>query len=257
MFIYAIIYLITCLVNNKVYVGFTTQPLEKRFKRHISDSKSKSPKCLLHKAIKKYGVENFNIKILAKSPNVEYCREVLELYYIKQYNSYIHTEESNGYNMTKGGEGMRGHVTSEETKELLRQSSKRIPRNPLSNEAKEHMRQVNLAKNTGIGHTFAYEGKILTFNSLVLFCKENDLNNHCMRKVERGIQKEHKGYSLPHKPDTIKSKGGTFRFIFNNKIIEIFNLREFCRNMNLNYNSMFRLSKGINKNYKGYSRYIP
>ena len=38
------VYKITCLVNNKVYIGQTYLSLERRFTSHISSSKSKDTK---------------------------------------------------------------------------------------------------------------------------------------------------------------------------------------------------------------------
>ena len=51
------IYLITNLLNNKKYIGKTTQSIEERWQEHIYDSKRK--KCEtrpLYRAIRKYGV---------------------------------------------------------------------------------------------------------------------------------------------------------------------------------------------------------
>jgi hypothetical protein len=50
------VYLVTNLVNNKKYVGFTKLPIEKRLKGHISSSRNGS-NCALHKAISKHGID--------------------------------------------------------------------------------------------------------------------------------------------------------------------------------------------------------
>ena len=36
-----IIYMVTNLINNKIYIGQTIKPLKKRISNHISDSKTK------------------------------------------------------------------------------------------------------------------------------------------------------------------------------------------------------------------------
>ena len=61
----AYIYVITNKINGKQYVGKTNGIIEKRFQEHISDSKRKRcEKRPLYNAMNKYGIENFEIKIL-------------------------------------------------------------------------------------------------------------------------------------------------------------------------------------------------
>ena len=50
------IYKYTNLINNKIYIGQTIQPLEERHKKHISQLNDNT---YFHRAIKKYGIENF------------------------------------------------------------------------------------------------------------------------------------------------------------------------------------------------------
>lgn len=93
------IYLITNKINNKKYVGKTTQSIEKRWQEHISDSKRE--KCEirpLYRAIRKYGIENFTIKEIEKC-NTDNLSEK-EKYWIRYYNTY-----EDGYNATLGGDG--------------------------------------------------------------------------------------------------------------------------------------------------------
>lgn len=93
------IYLITNKINNKKYVGKTTQSIEKRWQEHISDSKKE--KCEirpLYRAIRKYGIENFTIKEIEKC-NTDNLSEK-EKYWIQYYNTY-----EDGYNATLGGDG--------------------------------------------------------------------------------------------------------------------------------------------------------
>ena len=50
----------------------------------------------IHKAIKKYGKQNFTLEIV-ETVNKNYLNE-REIYWIQKYNSY-----DNGYNSNKGG----------------------------------------------------------------------------------------------------------------------------------------------------------
>lgn len=65
------IYLITNKVNSKKYIGFTSRKLQARWKQHISSSKNNS-KFLIHKAIRKYGISNFEIEIIYQSLNYDH-----------------------------------------------------------------------------------------------------------------------------------------------------------------------------------------
>src|SRR5208282_5340638 len=58
------IYLITNLVNGKVYVGQTTQRLSDRMCGHRACARQGSP-MRLHRALRKYGPEMFHTQVLA------------------------------------------------------------------------------------------------------------------------------------------------------------------------------------------------
>lgn len=96
------IYLITNLINNKVYVGQTVQPVSRRWSRHRLDA-SKGKDIRFYRAIRKYGPQTFNVQELAvietaeQANNFEKCWIVL----------LRATNPSFGYNGTFGGEGGR------------------------------------------------------------------------------------------------------------------------------------------------------
>jgi len=91
------IYLITNLVNDRVYIGQTIKPIEDRFKEHVSESRMMRIKTMpLYHAINKYGVKNFKILLLEKV-NKDKMDE-REKHYINKYNSFNY-----GYNATTGG----------------------------------------------------------------------------------------------------------------------------------------------------------
>lgn len=100
------IYRAYCLVSKKSYIGQTINTLEIRKNKHLSDTFGKKNSQLhFHKAIRKYGIDNFEWTIidtiLTDSQESLYeCLDILEIKYIEQYDSY-----RNGYNMTPGGQG--------------------------------------------------------------------------------------------------------------------------------------------------------
>ena len=95
------IYIIRNKINNKVYIGQTTQSVNERFKQHCKPSEHKRHKYTLYRAMTKYGVENFYYEIIEENIPVDKL-DAKEIYYIEKYNSYV---KNNGYNSTKGGDG--------------------------------------------------------------------------------------------------------------------------------------------------------
>ena len=95
------IYCITNIINNKRYVGKTTNTIEERWKEHCQDfKKERCEKRPLYDAFNKYGVENFKIEYLEEIKDDSLLSEK-EIYWIKELETY----ESKGYNATKGGDG--------------------------------------------------------------------------------------------------------------------------------------------------------
>ena len=89
------IYLITNKVNGKKYVGQSID-IERRWKSHIIASKKSE--LHIHRAIRKYGIDNFDFSILEEC-SVDKLDE-REIYWISELDTY-----NNGYNMTIGGKG--------------------------------------------------------------------------------------------------------------------------------------------------------
>lgn len=116
------IYIIKNKINKKVYIGQTTQGSDTRFKQHLKLLKS-SENQLIHKAIKKYGKNNFYYEILYK--NIHSYKELNELEekMIIKYNSLM----PNGYNMCPGGQKYRKkgvQFTDNEVKNIINKYNK-------------------------------------------------------------------------------------------------------------------------------------
>lgn len=109
------VYKITNLINNKIYIGKTNN-IEKRFKSHIiiangGPIKYKNSFSVIHKAIIKYGKENFIIEMLSEHDN-EKESLLSEIDFIKKFNS---NNNKIGYNCTLGGDGTSGHKRTKES----------------------------------------------------------------------------------------------------------------------------------------------
>ena len=102
------IYKITNLINNKIYIGETFQSIDLRFKQHITQNEPTN----IHKAIIKYGAENFKIEQIYSSYDKDDINQK-EKYYILFYNS---RDNNIGYNICEGGEGTAGMVVKESTR---------------------------------------------------------------------------------------------------------------------------------------------
>lgn len=105
-----LIYLIRNITNGKGYVGLTTKDEITRFREHVYDSRKLKCKYAVHRAIKKHGVDSFNITVLETCSTYVGLREA-EKKWIKELNT--HVSNGQGYNMTLGGDGVLGYEFTE------------------------------------------------------------------------------------------------------------------------------------------------
>lgn len=113
------VYKVTNKVNNKVYIGITNKGAGARFKQHLFDAEHGS-QYRFHRAIRKYGKENFEVSIIAFCNNVDELKEN-EIKFISEYESM---NPDKGYNMTEGGDGAFGRVCTLETRLKISESNK-------------------------------------------------------------------------------------------------------------------------------------
>lgn len=114
------IYKITCKINNKVYIGQTTETLTQRFNRHMGYQKDEHD-TKFYRAIRKYGKDNFYIELLEEVSNQKELDE-REYYWICFYDSV-----KKGYNTKNsigkcGGDTLSNHPNKEIISEKIRQS---------------------------------------------------------------------------------------------------------------------------------------
>lgn len=106
-----IVYMHKNKINNKIYIGITKLKPEERWCNGIGYNKQ--PK--FYRAIKKYGWENFEHKILFENlTQKEACQKEIEL--IAYYDS---SNSKKGYNISKGGKVNNGVICSKKTREKI------------------------------------------------------------------------------------------------------------------------------------------
>ena len=154
------VYKITNIKNSKIYIGYTGQTIEQRWRRHCRDAFSGKYDYKFVRAIKKYGPESFIIETLeiVESKDAGLSRE-REL--IKEYNS-----RELGYNTHEGGKGghtgayhkvgrsgaanhMHGKHHTEESKQKQRESHKLWRETDDGQKHLERSRQQFLTNNPG------------------------------------------------------------------------------------------------------------
>ena len=152
------IYLIENKVNGNKYVGQTVMPLNKRWLAHIQESKTFSERPL-YRAMNKYGLDNFNIKILEETTEDKLAER--EIYWIEHLNSY-----NRGYNATTGGESNKN--IREDVRDKISQSMSNLSR---SDEWKE---------NISIG----LKNKLERGEKWGMFLQKNPGGSHAKRKIQ-------------------------------------------------------------------------
>lgn len=188
------IYKIINTVNDKVYIGKTSRSLQIRWSEHKNNYLNKSKDNKLYRAMRKYGVENFNIISLEDNiPNE--LLSLKEQEYIQQYNSYYH-----GYNSTFGGDG-ESCVDFIRVEQLFNQGlnctqiAKQLghTRTTISSSLKAHGYEIpSIPGNKGKGKKVLFEGVIypsITALAKYLIQNNEDFKGKKEHAVVKGISK--------------------------------------------------------------------
>ena len=139
------IYATTNQVNDKVYIGQSIKPVAESHDYLGSG-------ILVNKAIEKYGVDNFDKRIIVENINNKELLNELEKHYIQLYAANI---RGIGYNLTKGGGGFSGNHTTE--------AKAKISKNHKSKQSDfTHHFKGKIALNKGIGKKIVFENKEFT-----------------------------------------------------------------------------------------------
>ena len=193
-----IAYLVTNKITGKQYIGITTRSLARRWYEHGLQGNA------LSSAIKKYGVESFNIAHIASALGSINNLKALEVDLINQYNTY-----KNGYNLTTGGDGTFGykHTQEQRNKNSEAQKGKQV-----SQQTKQKLSNIHLGEKHhyfGKGHLikgkqnphfkgtiFAISKKLHTVIELngAADIKDAGFNTSNVYQCLSGVKKTHKDF---------------------------------------------------------------
>lgn len=148
--------------NGKRYIGITSKNPNQRWENGSGYTKEHQP--VMYYAIKKYGWKNIQHNILFDNLSFDDAKNK-EVELIKEYNTFVHSENSNGYNMTLGGDGVLGRKVTKEQKEKMRNA--------------KIGKTGNMCPNS---YKVVADDKI--YDSIIDFCKKNNL---CRATVEKWL----------------------------------------------------------------------
>lgn len=239
------IYVITCLINNKKYVGFTKRSIATRWKEHIKYSKINDT--ALYNAMRKYGVQNFNIESIYQSKDINHTFEVMEQYFIIEYNS--RTDSGYGYNSVDGGIGITNPSTA--TRHKISKSLTGKPR-LISNQAR-------LSYTKHKGELISPSGTLVFVDNFEQFARDNNLSVQMLIRVNNGTMENHRGWrSKNFKGLPKKSFHPTRIYQFSspdntNYVVDNHNLSGFCKFYSLGCSSIHRLINGAIQHHHGWT----
>lgn len=213
------IYRITNNITQDFYIGKTTQEIEVRFRQHKTKAKGNKSQTILHRAMRKYGVENFTIEIIdtadgdINESEIKWIKELDPLYNMTSggeggdtsssplYQEYMKTHSNNmsGKNNPFYGkrhseetkrrisEKKKGTKMSEETKKILSEKNKgkKMPREIVERQRLEKSKTYYLT---------TPEGDSIIVTNLSEFCRKNNLDQGNMNAMYNGKFKSSKGY---------------------------------------------------------------
>jgi group I intron endonuclease len=168
------VYSIKNLINNKVYVGRTSNLKERKYGHFQKLKTNKHPNKKLQYAFNKYGDTNFIFEVLSYCSREESCDK--EIWWITELDAI-----KNGYNVTKGGNGI-----VEFTEFTKRKLSKNNARTWLGKKGDEN-------PNSKKCYQYDLEGNFIKeYISIREACEINRYSYESVCKCLKGIVRRHK-----------------------------------------------------------------
>ena len=227
------VYIHRNMINNKAYIGITCQDPENRwgnngcrYTKCHADGSYEHP--VFAKAIQKYGWDNFEHIIWANNLAEDEAKAwEVRLIALFKTNCSRYKNPEYGYNLTDGGEGMRGYTLSEEAKEKISKansgkkwSEKRKneiseamkgENNPMfgkhcSEETKQKISEANKGKQKWLGKHHSDKSKKKQSESAKARCTDEWKKESSKRAKERFSIPENNPMFGKHHSDETKEK---------------------------------------------------
>lgn len=148
-----IVYLVRNTINEKGYVGYTKRGLQTRWHEHVSNARRGKKEMPIYSAIRKYGAEAFELSVLQECSSVQEMKDV-EPCWIKDLKTFI--GDGNGYNATRGGDGVTGWSPTPEHRQKIREGNLGEKNHSYGGLSDEHKRSISLGrKGKGLGNKSA------------------------------------------------------------------------------------------------------
>jgi len=236
-----VIYKATNKINDKVYIGQTIRSLKRRIKEHKNDALNNRSKSPFHAAIRKYGLPNFEWKILDEAKQGRKL-DRLECEFIQEYKA---RDKKKGYNLAKGGGVLRGKDNPFYGKKHAAEVKRRIG---LKNKGRTgyHNKGKHLDEETKrkIRKTFEKRGTVKGKNNPMYGRKHSTETKIKLRELKLGRKVPEKYLKHLIKKWLIIYPDG------DRKVIK--NLSKFCKENNLNQGNMSMVASGKINHCKGY-----
>jgi group I intron endonuclease len=206
------IYLIKCLINNKIYVGSSVN-LRNRINRHYNDLiNNKHASNHLQNAFNLYGNENFIVEVLVYCDRENILQQ--EQYFLDKLKPW---DRLIGYNTCeiagspskrvltedqkkKISDSLKGRIVSEETRKKIGDSNRgkiqpkeAVEKSRLANIGRKQ-NEDTIEKKSKKYSFIDKEGKIYIGTNLKRFADEHGLHRFNLSKVLSGERKSHKGF---------------------------------------------------------------
>jgi len=255
-----LIYKSTNIINNKIYIGLTTRTLETRKKEHFRDMLREDKFSIFHKAILKYGKENFKWEIIEICDNN--IIEEREIFHIKEQKSFAGEYES-GYNLTKGGVCNFGCVGenhwinrfSEVEREKWLNENRRGENNGMFGKGDRVSGENHFSKKMSIEEKEKWLKNISGKNNYQKNMTKNELKEKCW--INNINEKEKVNYINTHlkgKNNPFYKRTKEYVILFPNNDEYIIKIVEFCKDykeIKLHPSGLYTASHN-NTKYKGY-----
>ena len=117
------IYKISNLINDKVYIGYTSNTVKSRWSMHKYQARSGRSKAKIHEAMRTLGCDKFFVEVIYQSRDKEWTLSI-EDNFIADYNAIV-----NGYNKNPGGQNTKNKQLTEyerEQKKLQRLEKQKL-----------------------------------------------------------------------------------------------------------------------------------